>query len=178
MKKYIAEVIGTFALVFFGCGTILFMASEVGLIGVSFAFGLTVVAMAYGLGPISGAHLNPAVSLGARLAGRMSTTDMLGYWVAQIIGGLAAALVLIAMGADAGAASTMVGEPGTMAALIYEVVATFLFVTVILGATQDGHATNAARTGDRADTGGDPSGGHQSVRGLGEPCPFVRHQCL
>ena len=58
MKKVIAEVIGTFALVFFGCGTILFMGSEVGMIGISFAFGLAVVAMAYGIGPISGAHLN------------------------------------------------------------------------------------------------------------------------
>ena len=144
MKKYIAEVIGTFALVFFGCGTILFMVSDVGLIGVAFAFGLTVTAMAYGLGPISGAHLNPAVSLGAKLAGRMSTGDMFGYWVAQVVGGLGATLVLSVMGADAGAASTTVGDPGTVAALIFEIVATFLFVTVILGATQDGHATNAA----------------------------------
>ncbi|MGR3291335.1 MAG: aquaporin [Paracoccaceae bacterium] len=144
MKKYIADGIGTFALVFFGCGTILFMVNDVGLIGVSFAFGLAVVAMAYGLGPISGAHLNPAVSLGVMLAGRMSTGEMLGYWVAQVIGGLAAALVLMVMGADVGTASTTVGEHGIMAALIFEIVATFLFVTVILGATQKGHATNAA----------------------------------
>lgn len=144
MKNYIAELIGTFALVFFGCGTILFMVNDVGLLGVSFAFGLAVVAMAYGLGPISGAHLNPAVSLGAMLAGRMSSGDMIGYWAAQVAGGLLAAVVLTIMGADAGNAATTIGEPGMFAALIFEIVATFLFVTVILGATQDGHATEMA----------------------------------
>lgn len=144
MKQYIAEVIGTFALVFFGCGTILFMVGDVGLMGVSFAFGLAVVAMAYGVGPISGAHLNPAVSLGAFLAKRMNLQDMLGYWVAQVIGGLLAAVVLTSMGAAVGDASTMVGDWDTTAAVIFELVATFLFVTVILGATQEGHATPVA----------------------------------
>jgi len=144
MNKLIAELIGTFALVFFGCGTILFMVQDVGLMGVAFAFGLTVAAMAYGLGPISGAHLNPAVSLGAAVAGRMSFGEMTGYWGAQIIGGLAAALVLMAMGATVGDASTTIGANGTSAALIYEIVATFFFVTVILGATQEGHTTPVA----------------------------------
>jgi aquaporin Z len=144
MKKQIAEVIGTFTLVFFGAATILFMKDQVGLLGVSLAFGLAVVAMVYGLGAISGAHLNPAVSLGAMLAGRMSTAEMLGYWVAQVIGGLLAAVVLMAMGAEVGNAATMIGAPGVTAALIYEVVATFIFVTVILGATQKGHATPVA----------------------------------
>ena len=144
MNKYIAEIIGTFALVFFGCGTILFMVQDVGLMGVGFAFGLAVVAMAYGLGPISGAHLNPAVSLGATLAGRMSVADLIGYSIAQVLGGLAAALVLMAMGANVGEASTGFPVGGAMAALIFEIVATFMFVTVILGATQDGHATPVA----------------------------------
>ena len=144
MNKLIAEVIGTFPLAFFGCGTILFMGSEVGLTGVSFAFGLAVVAMAYGIGPISGAHLNPAVSLGAAMAGRMSMGDFVTYSIAQIVGGLAAAVVLMVMGASVGAASTTIGAGGMHAALIFEVVATFLFVTVILGATQDGHATSVA----------------------------------
>lgn len=143
MNKAIAEVIGTFALVFFGCGTILFMGSEVGMMGISFAFGLAVVAMAYGIGPISGAHLNPAVSLGAMMAGRMSSGEMIQYWIAQVVGGLLAAFVLMLMGADVAAASTTPGA-GVSAALIYEIVATFLFVTVILGATQDGAPASVA----------------------------------
>jgi len=144
MKKNLAELIGTFTLVFMGCSAILFMKPEIGLLGVSFAFGLAVVAMAYGIGPISGAHLNPAVSLGVFMAGKMSMPDMLGYWASQVIGGLLAAVVLVAMAADPGAASTTVGSQGVIGALIFEAVATFLFVTVILGATQDGHATPVA----------------------------------
>lgn len=147
-KKLIAEAIGTFTLVFLGCATALFMAADQGeaarLVAISLAFGLTVVAMAYGIGPISGAHLNPAVSLGAHLAGRMPAGEMVGYWVAQIAGGLIAALVLMAMGAEPGKASTTIGMMGTNGALIFEVVATFLFVTVILGATQAGHSTQNA----------------------------------
>jgi aquaporin Z len=148
-KKLIAEAIGTFTLVFLGCATALFIAADQGesarLVAISLAFGLTVVAMAYGIGPISGAHLNPAVSLGAMLAGRMPAGEMIGYWVAQVIGGLAAAGVLMAMGADPGAASTTIGKLGMQGALIFEVVATFLFVTVILGATQaKGGAGNVA----------------------------------
>lgn len=148
-KKLIAEAIGTFTLVFLGCATALFMAPEQGeaarLIAISLAFGLAVVAMAYGIGPISGAHLNPAVSLGAMLAGRMSSGEMIGYWVAQVLGGLAAAVVLMVMGATPGAASTTIGALGTGGALIFEFVATLIFVTVILGATQaNGGAGNAA----------------------------------
>ena len=137
MKKNLAEAIGTFALVFFGCGTIVFMASEVGLMGVSFAFGLTVVAVAYGLGSISGAHLNPAVSLGVLLSGKMSVSEFVGYVVSQCIGGVVAALVLSNMGGDITSAVTMPGAFGIGAALTFEIVATFLFVTIILGATQD-----------------------------------------
>ncbi|WP_171176332.1 aquaporin [Ruegeria sp. HKCCD8929] len=144
MKKNIAEVIGTFTLVFMAFSTILFMKPEVGLIGISLSFGLAVVAMAYGVGPISGAHLNPAVSLGVFLAGRMSAGEMLGYWISQVIGGVLASLVLIAMTADPAGAATAIGPWGTTAALIFEVVATFIFVTVILGATQEGHATPVA----------------------------------
>lgn len=148
MKKLIAEAIGTFALVFLGCSTALFMGAELGeaarLVAISFAFGLAVVAMAYGLGPISGAHLNPAVSLGVFLSGGMAVGEMLGYWAAQVAGGLVASFVLMAMAADPGAASTMIGSQGMVGALIFEAVATFLFVTVILGATQQGHATAVA----------------------------------
>jgi aquaporin Z len=145
MKKNSAELIGTFALVFFGCATILFMKSEVGLLGVSFAFGLTVTAMAYGIGPISGAHLNPAVSLGAYIAGRMPLNELVGYVIAQVIGGILAATVLyfiasqqVGFSADNGFASTTIGVAGVAGALIFELIATFLFVTVILGVTQKG----------------------------------------
>ncbi|MCE8511712.1 aquaporin [Ruegeria pomeroyi] len=144
MKKNIAEVIGTFTLVFMSFSTITFMADQVGALGISLSFGLAVVAMAYGIGPISGAHLNPAVSIGAFMAGRMSMPEMIGYWVAQVVGGLAAAFVILAMSGDPAMAKNMIGPQGLAAALIFEVVATFLFVTVILGATQDGHATPVA----------------------------------
>lgn len=145
MKKAIAEAIGTFTLVFFGCATILFMADTVGHLGISLAFGLTVVAMAYGLGAISGAHLNPAVSLGAMLAGRMEAGEMVMYWIAQIAGGVIAIVLLMIMGADVTQAATAPGKAGVMGAIIFEIVATFIFVTVILGATAS--VANAAMAG-------------------------------
>ena len=91
MKKLIAEFIGTATLVFFGCGSAVLAGGEVGQLGISFAFGLAIVAMAYGIGPISGCHVNPAVSFGAFLAGRMSAGEMVQYWVAQFLGALAGA---------------------------------------------------------------------------------------
>lgn len=97
MSKYICEFVGTFALVFFGCATVLFMRSEVGLLGVAMAFGLSVVAMAYSIGPISGAHLNPAVSLGVFVSGRMKYRDLVGYVVAQCLGAIVASAVLYVM---------------------------------------------------------------------------------
>lgn len=142
-KKLIAECLGTFILVFFGTATIVFMAGEVGLLGVSMAFGLTIVAAAYGLGAISGAHLNPAVSIGMLTAGRMSVGDFIGYAIAQVVGAILAILViyLIATGkadysvATNGLGQTTPGAYGTSGAFIFELVATFIFVTVILGAT-------------------------------------------
>ena len=149
MKKEIAEVIGTFTLVFFGCGSAVFMGAEIGMLGISFAFGLAVLAMAYSIGHISGAHLNPAVSMGMNMAGKMSVSEMIRYWIAQTIGAILAALLImiIAQGnADYSVASNGLGQNGYGAgylgeynlasAAIFEVVATFLFVTVILGATQ------------------------------------------
>ncbi|OFW99098.1 MAG: aquaporin [Alphaproteobacteria bacterium RIFCSPHIGHO2_12_FULL_63_12] len=154
MKKIVAEFIGTFALVFFGCGAaVLAGAGTVGLdavgqLGVALAFGLAIVAMAYGIGPISGCHVNPAVSFGVFVAGRMSASEMLGYWIAQFAGALAGAAVLfvIASGHPAyaidvnglganGWGAGYLGEYSTAAAFIFEVVATFLFLVVILGAT-------------------------------------------
>jgi len=150
-KPFIAEVIGTAILVLFGCGAAVLMGPEIGMTGISFAFGLAIVAAAYGLGPISGAHLNPAVSLGAFLAGRMSAGALGAYVVAQMIGALigAGVLYLIASGqADYDLAKNGLGQNGygagylgeyaLMSALVFELVMTFLFVTVILGATQDG----------------------------------------
>jgi len=149
MKKLIAELIGTATLVFFGCGSAVLAGPEVGQLGISFAFGLAIVAMAYGIGPISGCHVNPAVSFGAFLAGRMSANEMVQYWVAQFIGAAVGAgiLYLIASGKpgyDIGVAGLgangwgegYLGQYSMTAALIFEIVATFLFVTVILGSTQ------------------------------------------
>lgn len=148
-KKFIAELIGTFILVFFGCGAAVFMGAQIGMLGISFAFGLAIVAAAYGLGAISGAHLNPAVSLGMVLAGRMSAAELVTYVVAQLGGATLAAMAiyLIASGGAGydlaenglgqnGFGAGYLGEYTLTAALLFEVIATFLFVTVILGATE------------------------------------------
>lgn len=149
MRKYLAEVIGTFTLVFFGCATVIFMVDKVGLLGVAFAFGLSVVAMAYSIGHISGAHLNPAVSMGAWVAGRLSAQDFVGYVVAQVIGGIIAAFVLLIIakgkvdGFDPSAGFATNGWSGyaMLSAFIFEVIATAMFITVILGCTQEGVTT-------------------------------------
>src|SRR5271155_4589319 len=99
MNKSLAEFIGTFALVFFGCGAAVIGGMGTGptainVLGIAFAFGLTIVAMAYGIGPVSGCHVNPAVSFGVLVAGRMSTADFIAYVIAQVLGALAGAAVL------------------------------------------------------------------------------------
>jgi aquaporin Z len=149
MKKLLAEFVGTLTLVLFGCGAAVLGGDNVGQLGIAFAFGLAIVAMAYGIGPISGCHVNPAVSLGAFLAGRMSVNDMVLYWVAQFLGALAGAgiLYIIAMGQPGfamgewalgsnGWGDGYLGGYSMTAALVFEIVATFLFVTMILGSTQ------------------------------------------
>ncbi len=151
MKKLIAEFIGTFTLVLFGCGAAVLAGGVVGQLGISFAFGLAIVAMAYGIGPVSGCHVNPAVSFGAFLAGRMTLPEMLQYWGAQFVGAVAGAgvLYLIASGQSGfemgpyalgsnGFGADYLGGYGLVSALVFEVVATFLFLVVILGATQSG----------------------------------------
>ena len=150
-KIFIAEVIGTAILVLFGCGAAVLMGAEIGMLGISLAFGLAIVAAAYGIGPISGAHLNPAVSLGAFLSGRMSAASLVTYVIAQLVGAVigAAVLYLIASGKTGydiavnglgqnGYGAGYLGEYSLISALVFETVMTFLFVTVILGATQDG----------------------------------------
>lgn len=151
MKVFFAEILGTAILVLFGCGAAVLMGAEIGMTGISLAFGLAIVAAAYGLGPISGAHLNPAVSLGALLAGRMGAGSFVSYVIAQMIGAVlgAAVLYLIASGkagydisanglGQNGYGAGYLGEYSVTAALTFEFVMTFLFVTVILGATQPG----------------------------------------
>lgn len=150
MKKLAAEAFGTFWLVFGGCGSAVLAAAfpdvGIGLMGVSLAFGLTVLTMAYAVGHVSGGHFNPAVSVGLAVAGRFSWSDLPGYVGAQVVGGALGAFVLylIATGkADAalgGFASNGYGahSPGgysMMAALIAEVVLTAFFLIVILGST-------------------------------------------
>ena len=156
-KKMIAEVLGTAILVLFGCGAAVIGGAAIGFTGISLAFGLAIVAAAYGLGAISGAHLNPAVSFGMVMAGRMTISDFVAYAAAQIIGAIlgATALYLIATGkADYSVATNGLGQNGygigylgeysLTAALIFEGVMTFLFVTVILGATGTGSAAGFA----------------------------------
>jgi aquaporin Z len=150
MKKYIAELVGTFILVLFGCGTAVVAGDKVGIVGIAFAFGLALIGAAYGIGPISGCHINPAVSLGVWSAGRMKTADMIGYWVGQFCGAILAAAVLsiVIRGVGGGydIATSGLGQNGwgagyqggynIMSAIIFEFVATLIFVIVILGATQ------------------------------------------
>jgi aquaporin Z len=156
-KKLTAEFIGTFILVFFGCGAAVIAGADIGLTGISLAFGIAIVAAAYGLGAISGAHLNPAVSLGMVAAGRMSAGDFIGYMIAQVAGAIAGAAVLLVVAsgkAEYSLAAAGLGQNGygagylgqysLTAALVFEVVATFLFVTVILGATGPGAAAGFA----------------------------------
>ncbi len=156
MNKYLAEAFGTFWLVLGGCGSAVLAAGfpevGIGLLGVSLAFGLTVLTMAFAIGHISGCHLNPAVTIGLWAGGRFNTKDILPYIIAQVIGGLIAGgtLYVIAsgqMGFDivaSGFASNGYGEhsPGQysmLAALVTEVVMTMMFLIVIMGAT-DKHA--------------------------------------
>lgn len=156
-NKLVAEALGTFILVLFGCGAAVIAGPAIGFTGISLAFGLAIVAAAYGIGAISGAHLNPAVSLGMVAAGRMSVSEFIGYALAQIIGAVLGAAVLyiiasgkadFAMGEWAlgsnGYGPGYLGEYSASAALVFEFVMTFLFVTVILGATGAGSAAGFA----------------------------------
>jgi len=148
MKKPIAEFIGTFTLVFIACGAAIFAGDQIGLTGISLAFGLALIGMAYGIGPISGCHINPAVSVGVYVSGRMSMGDMIQYIIAQIAGAIVATLVLslIAAGSTDGnfAGNAMQGDFSIMSGLIFEIIATFLFLVVILGATQRGAPASVA----------------------------------
>ena len=148
MKKYIAECIGTMTLVVLGCGTAMLVGCDAvlgsGYILTAFAFGLSIVAMAYSIGNISGCHINPAVSFGVLLSGRMSTKDFVYYVIAQCIGALIGAELLASIFVMGGVPD-MTGGLGTnglagvngnaAAGLLVEVVLTFIFVINILGVT-------------------------------------------
>lgn len=158
MKKYFAEMVGTFVLTLLGCGTAMFLgcATPAGVVGTAIAFGLSVVAMAYTIGGISGCHINPAITLGVALSGRMSWKDAIGYWCGQIIGGIIAGAVLLALvnivtpSAGGCAFGTEIAENmtglgcngvanagGPLGACLVEIIATFLFVLVVLGTTDE-----------------------------------------
>ena len=156
MKKSIAEFIGTFTLVLFGCGAAVIAGDNIGYTGISFAFGLALIAMAYGIGPISGCHINPAVSLGAFIAGRISMSDLISYVIAQVLGAIAGAAILycIASGKAGFDVANGLGQNGwgqgylggyeLHSAFIFEVVATFLFLVTILGVTQSNVTASVA----------------------------------
>lgn len=141
-KKFFAELIGTFMLVFIGTGAVVFGngLEGIGHLGIALAFGLSIVAAAYSIGTISGAHLNPAVSLAMFVNKRMNAQDFLTYVVAQVVGALLASATLNFFLASSGQAVTSLGENGfttvsAMGAFLFEVIATFLFVLVIVTVT-------------------------------------------
>lgn len=164
MKKLIAEFIGTFSLVLFGCGAAVIAGvsdtgpSGIGLLGIALAFGLAVVAMAYAIGPISGCHINPAISIAMLVAGKLSAKDCVGYVISQIAGAIAGAGILYlivsgksgytglgdwALGSN-GWGEGYLGNYSVTAAFITEVVFTCLFLLVIFGTTsKQGNTTTA-----------------------------------
>ena len=148
MRKYLAEMIGTMVLVLMGCGSAVFagnaadaLGTGVGTIGVALAFGLSVVAMAYTIGNVSGCHINPAITLGVWMSGRMTNRDALMYMVFQVIGGIIGSLILVLLISTGGHGGPTISgansfDQGEMAqAFIAEAVFTFIFVLVVLGAT-------------------------------------------
>lgn len=157
MRKYIAEAIGTFVLVFFGVGSAVLAGGGMGIgdpiaiTGISLAFGISVIAMAYSIGQISGAHLNPAVSSGALVAGRITLPDFIGYAIFQTIGAIIAAGVIYTMASNSvggyDIAASGMGQNGwgegyggeffMISAFLFEVIATAVFLIVILGVTSD-----------------------------------------
>ncbi|HEY1284144.1 MAG TPA: aquaporin Z [Steroidobacteraceae bacterium] len=152
MRRYIAELVGTFVLVFGGCGSAVLAGDSIGYLGISIAFGFSLLTMVYAIGPISGCHVNPAVTAGLLVAGRIDARDAAGYVIAQVIGGIlgAATVLFIAWGspmgynaATQGLAANGYGEhsPGgydVIAALLVEVTLTFVLVFTVLTATAPG----------------------------------------
>ena len=151
-QKYVAEFLGTFALVFIGCGSAVIAGGQIGYAGISFAFGLTVLAMVYAIGPISGCHINPAISIAMLVAGKMKGKDALMYIIAQCLGAVVAAGILLAIAngvsgydlATDGLGQNGFGRDGSpagyslAACFLAEVVLTAIFLFVIFGSTSKG----------------------------------------
>ena len=148
MKKYICELIGTLVLVLFGCGSAAIAGQTLGTLGIALAFGLSIVAMAYVIGDVSGCHINPAVSLGMLIDGRIGIKDFIGYVISQCIGAIIAAAILMFLINSAnlgGVATTGLGANGfgaassigisMIGALVTEIILTAVFVFTILGVT-------------------------------------------
>ena len=156
MKKYLCEFIGTAVLVLFGCGTAVVtggITGTLGILGIALAFGLSIVAMAYVIGNISGCHINPAVSLAMLINGKMSLKDFCGYVVAQILGALAGSglLYLITSNSDGltgfganGYGALSFVNISLVGALLVEVILTFVFIYTILGVTSDENKSSVA----------------------------------
>ncbi len=148
MKKYIAELVGTFVLVLVGCGVA--VVTNANVVATSLAFGLSIVAMAYSIGNISGCHVNPAVSLGMLISRKMNFKDFVGYVIGQIIGAIAAAAVLgVLLSSFAALGANGYGAEGQLAtnvwiALLVECILTFIFVLAILGVTSKKEFSNVA----------------------------------
>ena len=159
MKKYIAELIGTMVLVLFGCGSAAIAGAMLGTLGIALAFGLSIVAMAYVIGDISGCHINPAVSIGMWIDGRMDAKDLVMYIIFQCIGAVIGIALLAAIINSApslgGYAATGLGQNGfgpassvglgVVGAIIVEIILTFVFVFTVLGVTKK--AENGAVAG-------------------------------
>ena len=146
MKKYLAEMVGTFVLVFGGLGSAVFAGAKVGFLGIAFAFGISLLAMVYAIGPISGCHINPAVTLGVLLMKKITPRDAIGYMIAQIVGAIVASglILLIATGGPAshdlglvsnGYGSHSPGHYSVLAGLLTEVVLSLFLVITVLGST-------------------------------------------
>ena len=149
-KKLTAEAFGTFVLTFFGCGSAAIAGATLGNLGIAAAFGLSIVAMAFVIGNVSGCHINPAVSLGLFLDKRLSATDLIGYWIAQFVGGLVAAgalalvvslcglggVLVTGLGCNGYDAASSVGL-NAVGAFVVEVILTAVFVLSVLGSTAD-----------------------------------------
>lgn len=138
MKKYLAEAIGTCVLVLIGCGTAALIGCDVtgGYLATAFAFGLSIVAMAYSIGNVSGCHVNPAVSLAMFMSGKLSKKDFVGYVVAQVLGAIVgAALIAVIIGRNSGLGCNGLYEGNIAKSLVVEVALTFIFVLAILGVT-------------------------------------------
>ena len=152
-RKYFSEFIGTAVLVFMGCGSAVFLGADTsgGHLAVAFAFGLSIVAMAYVIGNISGCHINPAVSLAMLLDKRIEAKEFIGYVVSQTVGAISGAALLFAMSVITGVDQTgglgsnlAAGAGGVGGALLIEIILTFIFVLTILGVTADSSKSSIA----------------------------------